>query len=155
MLDPRGAQRDVHVHRRVALDDALDVGRALDVDSALDVLSVAVVEFHDRRLAVGVADLQVLGLVGRRGIEILGQGDLDLPGHTDPDDSLVLRSTIVSRSPGPTCASTLPASAVSTVHAKVSVAGCCGARQAAVTAMVMTSWPSVNAHSRLAPGTAW
>src|SRR6266513_3467 len=101
-------------------------------------------ELNDRRLAVGLVGR--CGPGGHRGLELLGQGDLDLPRHTDPDDALVLRSTMVSTSPGPTRESTLPASAVSTVQANVSLAGCCGVRHGTDTAMVIKSRPSVNAH---------
>jgi hypothetical protein len=52
-------------------------------------------------------------------------------------------------------ASTLPARAVSTVHAKVSLAGGCGARLGTETEMVISSRPSAKLHSRALPGMAW
>src|SRR5580693_5115049 len=146
VLDLRSAERRIHIGLRFALHDGADVGRLLVPRFG---------EIVDRRLAVGVARRNTLGLGGHRGLVLLGQRDLDLPRHTDPDDSLVFRSTIVSRSPGPTYASTLPARAVSTVHANVSLAGCCGERQGTDTAIAMLSWPRVKPHSRLEPGTAW
>src|SRR5260370_27418784 len=151
MLDSGCPQRDVHGRAALDLDHVLNDDRALDVDS-LHVPRLG--ELNDRRLTAGVTDRHAPRVGSRRRVELLGQRDLDLPRHTDPGDSLVFRSTIVSRSPGPTRESTLPASAVITVHPKVSLAGCRLARPAAVTAMVITPRPSVKAHPRLAPGPA-
>src|SRR6202042_1984133 len=91
---------------------------------------------------------------GWHGVELLRQGDLCLPRHADPDSRL-LRMTIVSWSPGPVKASTLPASADSTIQAKVSLAGGVGARLRTDTDMVITSRPSAKLHSRSLPGIAW
>src|SRR3984957_9638985 len=62
-------------------------------------------------------------LLGHPGIDFPGHPDLDFLGHPDLDSSRVLRSMTVSLLPGPAQASTLPASAASTVQAKVSRAG--------------------------------
>ena len=71
---------------------------------------------------------------------------------TPTSRSRLLRRRSSSRSPGPAWASTLPASAESTVHANVSPAGARGARQGTDTEMVISSRPSAKLHSRLLPG---
>src|SRR6185437_10282250 len=111
---------------------------------------------HGRVRAVRLASgRQPPGRGGRHSVELLGQGDLCLPRHTDPDTRRLLRMTIVSWSPGPVNASTLPASAVSTVQAKVSLAGGCGVRLGTDTEIVISSRPSAKLHSRALPGMAW
>src|SRR5712692_4757341 len=95
------------------------------------------------------------GRIGCHGLELFGQGDLCFPRHADPDDPRVLRSTMVSRSPGPTCASTLPASAESTIHANPSPSGTRGARQRTDTETVIASLLSRKRHSSPLPGMAW
>jgi len=74
------------------------------------------------------------------------------PSHR-PDGSRLFCSTIVSRLPGPTSASTLPARAHSTVQAKVSLAGEPRGLLSTDTDMVIRSRPRVKVHSRLVPGT--
>src|SRR5207245_5510912 len=107
---------------------------------------------------LGVGNLLPPGRLSRHRLELLGQCDLNFPRfrcHTDLDESRLFRSVIVSTSPGPTCASTVPASAVSTVQAKVSPEGTRGARQLTDTRTVMESCPSAKSHSRSLPGIAW
>src|SRR5260370_16668890 len=53
----------------------------------------------------------------------LFRSDLCLPRHTDPECGRLLRITMASLSPGPTCASTVPARAERTVQANVSLDG--------------------------------
>src|SRR5262249_32316289 len=119
--------------------------RVLDPDRARELLrGVIVVEFltdqtSDGQDLVGITDPLLPSRLGGNRLELVGQSDLTFPRHTDLDESRHFRSTIVSTSPGPTWASTLPARAESTVHAKVSPAGTRGARQRTETETVISS----------------
>src|SRR5215472_9833828 len=135
----------------------------LDSDRAGQLLGGVLVEFlrdqaGDGQDLVGVGKRLPPSRFSRHRLELLGQSDLNFPRprcHADLDESRLFRSTIVSTSPGPTWASTLPASAVSTVQANVSPAGTRGARQRTDTDTVISSWPSEKTHSRLLPGIPW
>src|SRR6266568_2860883 len=107
---------------------------------------------HFRRCVRGSIRV-VSGRPGYREIELLGQPHLDFSRHTDPDGSRLFCSTMVSRLPGPTSASTLPASAQSTVQAKVSLAGGRPAWLSTETELVIRSRPRVKVQSRPVPGT--
>src|SRR5262249_61122092 len=88
--------------------------------------------------SLGDRDLDVLGHLRA---DVLGQPGLGFPGHPGLDDSRIFLSMTVTLSPGPTHASTLPASAESTVQAKVSRAGGRGCAASAGTAMLLLSPP--------------
>src|SRR5260370_40835446 len=67
-----------------------------------------------------------LGRLGRNRLELLGRLDREFAAHADRDPERVsrrLRSTMATWSSGPSRESTAPASADSTVQAKVSLAG--------------------------------
>src|SRR5262249_57606104 len=85
----------------------------------------------------------------------LGEPGLGFRGHRGLDDVRIFLRTTVTLSPGPTHASTLPASAESTVQAKVSRAGGRGCAASAETAMLILSAPRGKLHSRSAWGAAW
>src|SRR5215471_11572780 len=102
--------------------------------------------------SLGDRDLDVLGHLRA---DALSQPGLGFPGHPGLDDSRIFLSMTVTPSPGPTHASTLPASAESTVQAKVSRAGGRGCAATVETAMLILSSPRVKSHSRSAPGAAW
>src|SRR5215472_19388812 len=137
--------------------------RVLDPDRARELLGAVFVDLlrdqpGDREHLLGLGQPLPPGRHSGHGLELFGQCDLNFPRfrcHADLDESRPFRSTMLSTSPGPTCASTLPASAVSTVHTNVSPVGARGARQRTETRTVIASWPSVKPHSRSLPGIAW
>src|SRR5260370_27680315 len=99
-----------------------------------------------------------LGRLGRNHLELLGHLDLEFAAHADLDPERVsrrLRSTMATWSSGPSRESTAPASADSTVQAKVSLAGMHGSAAATETVIVISSVPRSKAHSRFVPVIAW
>src|ERR1035438_6656385 len=113
----------------------------------------------DRDLLVG-GGLDLAGdpdvdFPGSLGIDMPGDADLDFLGHKDLDGSRLFLSSTVTLPPGPTHASTAPASADRTVQANVSRDGGWARWLSTDTAMVMLSSPRVKSQDRLAPGAAW
>ena len=78
-----------------------------------------------------------------------------MPGVPEFTFSRRLRSTIDTWSSVPSRESTVPASADSTVQAKVSLAGVRGSAAVTETVIVISSAPRSKAHSRFVPGIAW
>src|ERR1019366_5833969 len=81
----------------------------------------------DRDLLVGrgldLAGYPDVDFPGSPGIDMPGDADLDFLGHKDLDGSRLFRSSTVTLPPGPTHASTVPASADRTVPARISPDG--------------------------------
>src|SRR5260370_2947247 len=103
------------------------------------------------RLALGRLSL---GRLGRSHRELLGHLDLEFAAHADLDPERVsrrLRSTMATWSSGPSRESTAPASADSTVQAKVSLPGMHGSAAATETVIVISSVPRSNTHSTVPP----